>query len=194
VGSSSVRYDTPTFAGFSASASWGEDDFWDIALRFAGEHHGFKVAAAAAYAEATDNPGDIFPLLSANGDAQHFQVGAYIQHIGTGIFLYGAYSNVEFEDANTDGDNWYIKAGLRRTWNHLGATVPYVEYQDGQLDTTGVGDTGEVELWGLGVVQEIDAAAMSLWLSYRNIDADSQDLGVGSLDFQYVKFGALINF
>ena len=44
-----VRYDTPTFAGFSASATWGEDDFWDIALRYAGEHHGFKLAIAAAY-------------------------------------------------------------------------------------------------------------------------------------------------
>ncbi len=33
-----VRYDTPTYAGFSASAGWGEDDYWDMAVRFAGEH------------------------------------------------------------------------------------------------------------------------------------------------------------
>ncbi len=26
-----VRYDSPTFGGFSVSASWGEDDMWDIA-------------------------------------------------------------------------------------------------------------------------------------------------------------------
>ena len=26
-----VRYDTPTYAGFSLGASWGEDDYWDIA-------------------------------------------------------------------------------------------------------------------------------------------------------------------
>ena len=31
--------------------------------------------------------------------------------------------------------------------------------------------TSDVQLWGLGVVQEIDAAAMSIWLSYRHIEA-----------------------
>ncbi|MGE3229697.1 MAG: porin, partial [Hyphomicrobium sp.] len=188
-----VRYDTPTFAGFSASASWGEDDFWDIALRYAGEVHSFKIAAAAAYAESSDGNGGLFPLLGDGGE--HFQVGAYAQHIPTGIFLYAAYSNIENENNDVEGDNYYIKAGVRGKWNHLGATIPYFEYQDGQLED-GAADVGEVELWGLGVVQEIDAAAMSLWLSYRNIEADSQDSATedGTLDFQYVKFGALINF
>ncbi len=46
-----VRYDSPTFAGFSVSASWGEDDFWDVAARYAGEWNGFKLAVAAAYSE-----------------------------------------------------------------------------------------------------------------------------------------------
>ena len=46
-----VRYNSPTFAGFSVSASWGADDMWDIAARYAGEIHDFKIAAAAAYNE-----------------------------------------------------------------------------------------------------------------------------------------------
>ena len=46
-----IRYDSPTFGGFSVSASWGEDDMWDVAGRYAGEHHGFKLAAAVAYNE-----------------------------------------------------------------------------------------------------------------------------------------------
>ena len=49
-----VRYNSPTFAGFSVSASWGEDDFWDVAARYAGEWNGIKFAVAAAYSEATD--------------------------------------------------------------------------------------------------------------------------------------------
>ena len=73
--------------------------------------------------------------------------------------------------------------------------------------------------WGLGAVQEIDAAAMSVWLSYRHMDADATFLNsshnrwgasrcnasevycVGSSEtkvkfdpMQIVKFGALINF
>ena len=71
------------------------------------------------------------------------------------------------------------------------------------------GISASTQLWGLGVVQEIDAAAMSLWISYRHIDADIKgagcadetqtdalglDVGCGTDAFQYIKAGALINF
>ena len=32
-----VRYDSPEFAGFVVTASWGEDDLWDAALTYKGE-------------------------------------------------------------------------------------------------------------------------------------------------------------
>ncbi len=132
----SVRYDTPTFAGFSASASWGEDDFWDVALRYAGEWSGFKFAAAAAYDESTDcsfaGAGGAQALAPVDGSIQYFQVGAYIQHVPTGLFLYGAYGDFEQEGplANDDGDGqtWYAKAGIRQRWHALGHTVLYGEY------------------------------------------------------------------
>ena len=46
-----IRYDSPTFHGFSVSASWGEDDMWDVAARYSGEFNGFKLAVAAAYTD-----------------------------------------------------------------------------------------------------------------------------------------------
>jgi len=39
-----------------------------------------------------------------------------------------------------------------------------------------VGTIDEVEVWGLGVVQEIDAAAMSVWIKYRHLSADTTAL------------------
>jgi hypothetical protein len=205
-----VRYDTPTFAGFSASASWGEDDFWDIALRYAGEHHGFKLAAAAAYSESTDVGTQGVTAFSATGVAEtdFFQIGAYIQHVGTGLFLYGAYGTFDGDpyDGQTgvhfvDHDFWYIKGGIRGKWNHLGATIPYIEYEesnDGAFAVVANGTTNnsEFELWGVGIVQEIDAAAMSMWLKYRHLEADITSAGVNQDldDFDYVSFGALINF
>jgi hypothetical protein len=42
-------------------------------------------------------------------------------------------------------------------------------------------------------VQEIDAAAMSVWLKYRNLSYDDNS-GEAYDDFQYVGFGGLINF
>ena len=190
-----VRYDSPTFAGFSVSASWGEDDVWDVAARYAGEFNGFKLAVAGAYVESTDEhvisclAGFALPNCGQNnmapGDKQ-WQIGGYVEHVPTGVFAYGAYSDFDNDFLNIGGENWYGKAGLRERWTPLGHTVLYGEY----LTADTQGDT-DFELWGLGAVQEIDAAAMSLWLSYRNIDARS---GVDSVDFQYVKAGALINF
>lgn len=189
-----VRYDSPTFAGFSVSASWGEDDIWDVAARYAGEFNGFKLAVAGAYVESTDEAVvsclgiGVQPCGVSNmapGDKQ-WQIGAYVEHVPTGVFAYGAYSDLDNDLLNIGGETWYAKAGLRERWTPLGHTVLYGEYLTGDTER----DT-DFDLWGLGAVQEIDAAAMSLWLSYRNIEARS---GVDTSDFQYVKGGALINF
>jgi len=233
----SVRYDSPTFGGFSLSASWGEDDFWDVAARYAGEFNGIKIALAAAYSHqseeggsaSTDIFGTPFSVATANlhQDSGYFQIGAYVQHVPTGLFVYGAYGYENNDATNLttvfngavpvvsaiagshDDNHWYVKGGLRRRWTPLGHTVMYGEY--GQYDDmynpafdalalVGVRTDSKVTTWGLGVVQEIDAAAMSLWLTYRNISGDLElSDGVNSLnvpidDFQVIKFGALINF
>lgn len=189
-----IRYDSPTFGGFSVSASWGEDDMWDVAARYAGEHAGFKFAAAAAYNENSTGITDTF---------QYFQVGAYLEHVPTGLFAYGAYGNAQYDIATGDSDTYYVKAGLRERWHPLGHTVLYGEYENNKASGDAFVQTGangnaltnssDFDLWGLGVVQEIDAAAMSLWLSYRNIEY-SDNSGGSYEDFQYIKAGALINF
>ncbi len=107
---------------------------------------------------------------------------------------------------------------MRRRWHPLGHTVFYGEYENWDNNAlfgapanglTGAGGqncnqadecrTDNTRLWGVGVVQEIDAAAMSMWLSYRHFSTDVHDIlgTTGEIqieDFQYVKFGALINF
>jgi len=203
-----IRYDSPTFGGFSVSASWGEDDFWDVAARYAGEFNGIKVAVAAAYSHAGDE--NDFGGGVIHRDSDYFQIGAFIHHVPTGLFVYGAYgtennNNVYASGFTTDDTNhWYLKAGLRRKWNHLGHTVMYGEYANhddmysigAQIASGGTITGSELRRWGLGVVQEIDAAAMSMWLAYRNMDGEFNTLG-GKIDLDQihmVKFGALINF
>jgi predicted porin len=63
-----VKYTSPTFAGFIASASWGDDDKKDIALRYAGEFSGFRLAAGIGYQVMTDfNPtGDGASAMCSN--------------------------------------------------------------------------------------------------------------------------------
>jgi hypothetical protein len=216
----SVRYDSPTFGGFSVSATWGEDDFWDVAARYAGEFNGIKIAVAAAYSHTADEGVFLQRNLAIgvlNRDSDYFQIGAYVQHTPTGLFVYGAYGHEQNKNttANTAGgfletpdtDHYYIKAGIRQKWSPLGHTVLYGEYanyQDmmspgllGPLEAAAVvSASSEVQTWGLGLVQEVDAAAMSLWLTYRNLSGDATIDGA-TTDFDelhIVKAGALINF
>jgi len=96
-----VRYDTPAFAGFSASASWGEDDFWDVAVRYAGEFNGIKLAVATAYSHYADERGPAGGAADVwHRDSDYFQIGAYIQHVPTGLFLYGAYGHENNDNIN----------------------------------------------------------------------------------------------
>jgi len=188
-----VRYDSPTFGGFSLSASWGEDDFWDVAARYAGEHAGFKLALAVAYNEVTDQNFNNIAVglggLVPNQD--YFQLGAYVQHVPTGLFALYNFGTLDVEGAASDADTHYIKAGLRTKLNHLGATVFYGEYLNGQ--DGGLNADSELEVWGLGAVQEVDAAAMSVWIKYRNLSYD--DAVENTIeDFNYVGVGGLINF
>ena len=233
-----IRYDTPTYAGFSGSASWGEDDIWGVSLRYSGEFNGVKLAAAIAYNESSDENGPGALANGANGgaDGDSFsaaavQIGAYVEHVPTGLFVYGAYvteyDNDNFVPAEPEGDNFYIKAGLRTRMNSLGHTIFYGEYGENsdKMSTenfvAGITDSN-LRQYGVGVVQEVDAAAMSVWLAWRhyesdatcngktstlNADGDVTDLGctggdslnlaTGNNDFEdfdVIKAGALINF
>ncbi|HEX2841593.1 porin [Hyphomicrobium sp.] len=203
-----VRYDTPVIAGFSASASWGEDDDWQVAARYAGEFSGFKVLLGIGYSGSTDERLAVaLPNLIAK-DSSYFQAGGYAEHLATGLFLHGAYG---YEDNSgtllagdatpPDGEHWYVKVGIRRKWTPLGATVVYGDY--GQyIDQIGPSAlalgvrSSEIDLFGGGVVQELDSASMSLWLKYRNQSANiSGASGVGPLDdFRALSTGALIRF
>jgi hypothetical protein len=192
-----VRYDSPTFGGFSVSASWGADDMWDVAARYAGEFNGFKLAAAAAYNEVNDkNYNNLGFVLGVGTEANYFQAGVYLEHVPTGLFglvNYGKYMDErEVGVVPPDQDTWYGKVGLRERWTPLGHTVLYGEYE--QVSNAYQVSDGDFNLWGLGVVQEIDAAAMSVWLSYRDIEADDGVVAGGTGQFQYIKAGALINF
>jgi hypothetical protein len=123
-------------------------------------------------------------------------------------------------------DVWYLKPFWRKAWSPIGATVLYGEY--GRYEDQFIGGAGasfwdypvlwnnpnadeaqvngsEVERWGLGVVQEIDSAAMHLYARWQHQELDV-DLRVlefdGSLtnasqsfdDFDVFQVGGIIFF
>lgn len=184
-----VRYDTPTIAGFTASATWGEDDVWDVGLRYDGEGAGFVISATIAYTEITDAPGEFADIN------QSTLVGsAAILHQATGLNALVSFGVREFGQTLIDADGVvrtpqdakfvYTKLGWIAKLSDLGSTAFYGEYgrfkdfasvtEDAaivaSLDASGAavrigGNTAQV--WGAGVVQHIDAAEMQIYLGYR---------------------------
>ena len=122
--------------------------------------------------------------------------------------VHGAYGNENNNDTKLlngttalDGEHWYVKAGIRQKWTGLGATIlygDYAEYDDqlgpGALNAGATGST--LQRFGGGIAQEIDAAAMVVYLKYQHMTADIDVAAALSNieDIDFVSAGALINF
>lgn len=163
-----LRYDSPSMGGFVASAAWAGDDEWDAALRYAGEFGGFKVAAGVGYREVKSD------------DAKTFMATGSIQHVASGIFAQGSYGRVQV-DGFDDLTGYHIQGGIEApVFATLGKMTFYGEWARLEED-------GDVDMFGGGIVQAIDAAAMDIYVGYRQYDIDSEAV-------QTVVGGARIKF
>ncbi len=106
-----------------------------------------------------------------------------VKHLASGLWVHGTYGVNEVDDVNQPNDivGWYLKAGWSNKFNSLGATHFYGEYgkNDDAFDagTTFIGlgtiTASDATRYGVGIVQEIDAAAMSMWVKYRHHELDA---------------------
>jgi predicted porin len=200
---SGVTYQTPEFAGFTASATWAQDDYWDVALRYKGEFAGLKVAAGIGYGKIDTGTAQTQTACNAiendTSDCDQFGGSVSVLHETSGLFVNFA-AGIKKDDlidrttlfaasAITPDDEqtfWAIQAGIERKWLPLGKTTIYGEYYDyeggsntrtldaafaGTAANAAVLSTG-LESYGFGIAQGLDAAAMTLYLSYRHVEGD----------------------
>ena len=209
-----VRYDAPAFAGIKLSAAWGEDDTWDVAMRYNGEGGGFLYNLGMGYSHSTDE--DFVVPTSGKRDEGYFQLGGYLQHVATGLFFYGTYgtdtevNNPNYSNAVTgfsrdEGEMYMLKTGARLKLFNIGHTIPYFSYRKttDMLDEVliAANATGsEIDRYRVGVTQEIDAAHMHVWAAYTRWEGEiSGPAACGALcgdldDFQRVEVGAFVPF
>ena len=240
-----VRYDTPEFYGFHAVAAWGQDDYWDAGIKYAGELGDFKVAARIAYGETTDDSATVgsqcVSIGSPNGTDDGNDTNEACNHLGGSISvmheptgLYANFAAGRFEDEEIQNNNprmanaedvstfWAVEAGIERKWLPLGKTTVFGQYykNDGGANDRrdlAAGDainpftpgatanimSSEVEVFGLGIAQGVDAAAMTLYLSYRHVEGDltvarttgaTTEATIDLDDLDVVMTGAIIKF
>ena len=200
-----IRYDSPSLHGFILSAAWGDDDFWDIALRFKREWNSIRFAAGIGYQDRDDDH-----RMSSAEDYEIISGSAAIMHIPTGIFL--SVSGGSKEDGGVDaGEYWYLQGGVERRWFASGATTIYGEYGDyddfalgarraaNTTDSVAAGAfirSSEATRWGFGVVQSYDAAALDLYANVQFWDFDwtTDTPSTGSSEISTIMIGTRIKF
>lgn len=125
-----------------------------------------------------------------------------------------------FIGTNVDNEYWFwaMEAGIQQKWHPLGSTTlfgQYYKYEGGGINQTVSGGdpintfgpedakifSSEVEFWGLGIMQKIDAADMKLYSLYRHYEFDLvlADGGVVQSsapleDFDVIMSGAVIYY
>jgi hypothetical protein len=190
-----ARYDSPVFYGFVASAAWGENDSYDVALRFQKDLNAVRVAAGAGYLWVGDDQTvSLYPnnTVVASGSIS-------VMHVPSGLFgnLAGGRADITREaligpDNPSEGRMWMAQAGFEKRITPFGATTLYGEY--GQYRDLMLGYSGfdgnnppslaggsvaaasitgtDVSRWGVGAVQQIDAAALEMYAVFNHFEAE----------------------
>ncbi len=119
-----------------------------------------------------------------------------------------------FDDTST---MWFLQPGIERKWHDLGKTTLFAEYRkdeagasfgNASLDAAGLPTCGtcltavtlgsDVTFWAGGVVQNIEAAAMDLYVIYRHAEGSYLAPATGAKtnidDFDMLISGARIQF
>jgi hypothetical protein len=196
-----IRYDSQSLGGFLLQADWGEDNVYSASIRYAGEFSGFQVAAGIGFLhQDLDFDQQVLPAganfggMDTGGDPflrgkTEWSGSLAFKHVASGLFAQGHYAKSEFFNGN-DAHMWMVQGGISKNWFGVGNTSLYGEW--GDMDNyaaaginAGVTATSDVKFVGAGVVQQIDAAAMELYLGWRRFDVNA----AGTLDAS-APFGA----
>lgn len=187
-----VKYESPTVAGFTLSGSWGEDDLWNVALRYSGLWSGFRMAGGIAY---TQNNDQTSMARRGVGNTNEVGLSASVMHQDTGLYTSVAWGRLHDaglnglygRQVNEDTEFFTIQSGIERQYFSVGKTTIFGEYF--QLDRgagfvfgpngtssilnvsqlgTGLDEVASSQIrgWSVGVDQNV-GEYVDLYLNYR---------------------------
>jgi hypothetical protein len=176
-----IRYDSPSFSGFTISASAGEeilaagnnDEFYDVALRYAGEFGAIRVASGLGFSRkdsgGTDTD-DTFGSVAVLHDSGFNGALALGSRDGGGDYVYG-------------------KIGYQADWFSIGKTSLSFDIYDGSDFVSAGSDT---QVLGLGASQMLDDQNLELYFGYRTYEFS--EVGTSYQDIDSILAGARWKF
>ena len=158
-----IRYDTPVWRGFTASASVAGEENFDAALRHAVEIGRHKLASAAAYAR--------------KGAGVDQYSGSCSLLLGCGLNFTAAVGGRDMA-GETSPLAAYGKIGYKLDWFSSGATMLAVDYsRNEEIDQAG----DVAESYAVVFNQRLDPLNAELYATARNYVLDREDADYGDL-------------
>jgi len=155
-----VRYDTPSFGGFSLATSVLSDGRADVADRFSGKMGGIAVKAAASYVNTSGG---------STADDNQYVVSAAAEH-ESGLNVRGQYGKASSKVAGTDGQStWSIGVGYDAKLSSMGDTSFAASYT---VDSDVLSNGGEATYYDFGVVQHMKDAGTELYAGVSFFEYD----------------------
>jgi len=176
-----LRYDTPSFAGFSLAGSGSSGDGWDGALRYNRKFGETKVVAAFGAASPED-------LQGGAVDMQYSGSASVLLPMGLNATVSGGVRDLK--DSNRDDPtNWYTKIGYKTSFYSAATTAFSIDY--GQTENL-TEDDEKGKTWALTAVHDIAEWGTEFYLTYRNhqLERNASDYD----DVDVVMAGARLKF
>ena len=169
-----VRYDTPTFSGFTGSISYGEEElnrdddreFTDIGLKYAADYGDLKVDGRLAYQWIDDDAGTDEEVLAGS---------LAVLHKPSGFSVALAAGRPDENDASYV----FAKLGYQRDWFAAGSTAVSFDIYDGSDFGA---DGADSKSYALAAVQRIDAYNLEIYGGYRVFDYDAPGADFEDID------------
>jgi len=160
-----IRYDTPSFAGFSLAGSANSGDAFDAALMYNRKFGETKLAGALAWA----NPGDLSPGVDSRVSGS---ISAMFPMGFNATFSAGG------QDLDTSGrdnpTNWFAKLGYQTKFYDAAVTSFSIDYGE----TSDLAQNNDkLKSWALAAVHNIPDWGTEVYMAYRNhqLDRDRRD-------------------
>jgi len=162
-----VRYDTPTFGGFAAKASYNGDGSSSAAGTFSGKFGGFAVGAGIGYS-----------ALAGSSTTLDNEIGGSIA-VGhdSGLNIRAQYGEIENKAvARDDTTTWSVGGGYNAKLISAGTTHFAIDYT---VNENATANDDELKLFSIGVVQDTDAG-VKFYLGYQLFQAEQAN----SVDYE----------
>jgi hypothetical protein len=157
-----IRYDSPSFSGFSLATSAMEDEGYDIAGRYSRKFGDSRIGAAIAWAKSGN--------LKGYDDQVNGSI-SYLHSSGFNATLAGGQQNFDIPGKD-DPIYWYGKLGYRADLFPQGNTAFSIDY--GRWDDL-VENNDEAQSFSVAFVQNIKSWGTEFYLAYRLYSLDRDD-------------------